>query len=101
MRALGNLRVLGNDIRLPKTLICLAIIIFSVVSFSYNGVIRAIDLDSAPGNQSVDFYQFYTIGRIWRDGENAYDYSLYRRRFSQIAGEKADAFQSGDYYPPQ
>lgn len=101
MKAYLPSTVLRSPYRLTMLLFCTAVIVSSAVSFAYNGVVRAVDLSRAPLTQSVDFYQFYAIGQLWSEGEDVYDYALYRRRLGELAGPRAESFQSGNYYPPQ
>lgn len=73
--------------------LCLAIIISSVLSFVYNGIIRGLDI---PG----DFYVFYTAGSMWNAELDVYDQHLFDRQLSQIVGE-SPRFPTEYAYPPQ
>jgi hypothetical protein len=73
--------------------LCCSIIIFSIGSFIYRGLLRGI-YDTSP-----DIYLFYSSGQLWNEGQNPYNYDILRARFIQVGGE--DKLISKIYYPPQ
>jgi hypothetical protein len=90
-----------NYLKTIKIGLYLGIIIFSVVSFAYNGVLR--NLNIVPSSfYSADFPRFYGAGQLWNEGLNPYDYKLLFARIGSLVGIET-ALQSSPayYYPPQ
>src|SRR5262249_40194591 len=75
-------------------IICAGAILFSLGSFVYNGILRSLEL-------WPDVFYFYSAGQLWNEGSNAYDFTTFRARLTEIAGpERASLNQSSYSYPP-
>jgi hypothetical protein len=75
-------------------LACLIVIAVSITSFLYNGVLRSFT------NEEPDPYYFYTVGRIWNEEYNVYNYDIFRSRMAEVAGPFASRNTIGNGYPP-
>lgn len=75
-------------------LLCLTVITISLVSFYYNGIARSFN------NEEPDPYYFYTVGRLWLEGANIYDYDLIVSRLVEIGSPRASNNVTVNLYPP-
>lgn len=78
--------------KLATALLSLALIVGSIASFVSHGMLR---------DTQASFYMFYAAGQLWGEGENPYDYTQFRARFTELAPPTAVTNNSGYYYPPQ
>lgn len=93
----AEIKTYWNGLLLQKlgVLACLAVMVFAVGSFAYNGVYRSFQYTEP------DPWHLYTAGHMWGRGENPYDYDLFQERYIAIAGEPiARLNPSAFYYPP-
>jgi hypothetical protein len=95
MKAIGRIGIIRQprSTNIVTIILCCLVIIFSLGSFVYRGLLRGI-YDTSP-----DIYLFYSSGQLWNEGQNPYNYDVLRARVIQLGGE--NRLISKIYYPPQ
>jgi Glycosyltransferase family 87 len=86
--------------RLCWAVFCYSAIITSILVFVNSGLLRALDGLNLQSTTDVDFHFWYTAGQLWNEGQDPYDFELFRSRYNQLIPENQVRSRSGYYYPP-
>lgn len=92
---IAELHRYGAVAQFLKTLTCVFILVISVLSFMYKGLLKGI------AEIPTDLHFFYAAGQVWHAGLDVYNRDLFTDWLKQLGGDKALAGGSAYPYPPQ